>query len=236
MIDRAKKLLAILDGSEKAELTLLVNAVVSTMKSYQDQSTAIRKRDWDVAREALEEVVEKFEARASSETKDTLDSIPAAHAWLQEEGYEITERSVRNHVQLGNLPAERSRNGKVKSIRLIDLKRYAKNHLQQADGSDQSDNRARLIKEQADKLELENDIKRGKYLDRAEEEQRDAAVLAAFRRHIEGSAPDRIQGFIAEIGKVIGDEARPMLVARQPEWLQQDMDFLSRMFDGFRGA
>jgi len=198
---------------------------------------AAHKRDWDVARESLEEVVVEFEALAENvEPKKVLDSIPAAHAWLEEQGYDITECSVRNHVQLGNLPAEKSRNGKVKSIRLIDLERYARNHLQRNDGNDPSDNRARLLKEQADKLELENNIKRGKYLDRAEEQQRDAAVLAAFRRHIEGGAPDRMHGFIAEIGKLVGDEVRAMLVARQPEWLQQDMDYLSRMFDGFKGA
>ena len=63
---------------------------------------------------------------------ETLTSIPQAHAWLTERGYAITERSVRNHVQSGMLPAERHRNGKVKAIRVIDLERYARNHLERA--------------------------------------------------------------------------------------------------------
>ncbi|MEA3544810.1 MAG: hypothetical protein U9R69_06265 [Thermodesulfobacteriota bacterium] len=63
-----------------------------------------------------------------------------------------------------------------------------------------------------------------------------AAVLAGFRQISKVVHPDRMHGFIAEIGKLVGDDVRSMLVARQPEWLHQDMDYLSRMFDGFKGA
>jgi len=165
----------------------------------------------------------------------TLSSIPAAHAWLVAQGYELTERSVRNHVEQGLLPAEKSRNGKVKQIRLLDLERYAKSHLQRKENDEGAD-RARLIKAQAEKIELENDAKRGKYLDRAEEEQRDAAVLAAFRRHLENAAPDRLQAIIAQVGKLVDAETRNKIAARQPEWLQKDMDFMAKMFDRFGGG
>jgi len=166
----------------------------------------------------------------------TIPSIPQAHAWLEEQGYDITERSVRNHVKQGLLPAERSRNGRVKSIRMIDLQRYAKKHLQRA-ASEAEDSRSELISLQADKLRLENDLKRGKYLLREAEEQRDAAVLAGLRRHLETSAPDRLQAILAEVLKQIDSETiRAAIVARQPEWLQRDMDRLADIFDEFHGA
>lgn len=169
--------------------------------------------------------------------QQTLSSIPAAHAWLTAQGYEITERSVRNHVDAGMLPAEKSRNGKIKQIRMLDLERYAKNHLQKASAIETDGHRTRMIKEQADKLELENNIKRGKYLDREAEEQRDAAILSGLRRNIENAAPDRLQAILAEILKLIEDQSlRAAIVARQPEWLQQDMDVLADVFDGFHGV
>ena len=166
----------------------------------------------------------------------TLKSIPAAHAWLTAAGYAITERSVRNHVDQGMLPAKRSRNGRVEQIRILDLERYARQHLQRQTVAEIGDDKARLIKQQADKLELENDLKRGRYLDKAEEEQRDAAILAGFRRHLETAAPDRLQSLLAEIAKDLDEKTRARLVARQPEWLQADMDYLAGVFDRFEGV
>lgn len=165
-----------------------------------------------------------------------VSSIPKAHTWLEEQGYNITERSVRNHVKQGLLPAERSKNGRVKAIRMIDLERYAKQHL--AGGNNQAeDSRAELIGLQADKLRLENDLKRGKYLLREEEEQRDAAILSGLRRHFETAAPDRLQAILADILKLVDSEAlRTAIVARQPEWLQRDMDLLADAFDEFHGV
>ena len=166
---------------------------------------------------------------------EILSSISDAHSWLIDHDYDITERSVLNHVREGKLPAEKSRNNKVKSIRLLDLERYAKNHLQKIAGVD--DERDQLRKEQVRKLKLENDAKEGKFLNREEEEQRDAAILSGFRRHLEASAPDRLQGMIAEILKLIDDgNIRAAIVARQPAWLERDMDQLADIFDGFSGA
>jgi len=163
-------------------------------------------------------------------------SIAAAHAWLKQEGYDITDRSVRNHIQEGKLPAEKNRTGKVKSIRLIDLERYAKNHLQKIVADPTSD-RDRLVKGQADKVEIENKIKLGKLIDRETEEQRDAAILSGFRQHLETSAPDRLQGILADILKLIDDgNLRAAIIARQPGWLEQDMDMLADIFDEFEGA
>jgi hypothetical protein len=165
----------------------------------------------------------------------TVPSIPAAHRWLTEHGYDVTERTVRNHVDQGLLPAERSRGGKVKAIREIDLERYAKNNLTR-NQPEQGDDRTRLIRAQADEREFNLALKRGQYLDREEEEQRDAAVLAGLRRHLESAAPDRLQGILATISTLVDEDTRAAIVARTPEWLQQDLDVLADIFDQFEGA
>lgn len=168
---------------------------------------------------------------------DTLATIADAHEWLTEQGFTVTERTVRNHIKSGMLPAQTSRNKKVTGIRLLDLARYAKIHLAKPDVADPSDHRARLLKQQADKIELENDIKRGKYIDRAEEEQRDAAVLAGFRKHLENAAPDRLNELISDLLKGIKDEkVRASIIAMQPEWLESDMNRLADIFDTYHGA
>lgn len=166
----------------------------------------------------------------------SFSGIPAAHSWLLTQGYQLTEKTLRNHVDQGKLPAEKHRNGKVKQIRMIDLDRYARQWLERNDPDAENNHRARLIKEQADKIALDNDIKRGRYLDREVEEQRDAAVLASFRRHIESATPDRLQEMIANISKMVDADTRAKIVAMQPAWIASDLEFLSRMFDGFKGA
>jgi len=98
------------------------------------------------------------------------------------------------------------------------------------------DSRARLIKAQADKMEFENAVKQGKYLEREAEEQRDAAVLAALRRHIESAAPDRLQNILARISEQVDEKTRSKMIAIQPDWLASDMDFIDQMFDQFIGA
>lgn len=61
MIDQAKILISGLEGSAKAEMSLLINAVVSGMKAYQEKPTAGNKRNWDVARDSLAEAVQKHQ-------------------------------------------------------------------------------------------------------------------------------------------------------------------------------
>ncbi len=169
---------------------------------------------------------------------EVFTSVAAAHRWLEDEGYGLTERTLGNHLKDGLCQAERYRNGKVKQITLAQLEKYARMHLVKTlPQGPQLDLKARLIKEQADKIELENAKKRGELINLAEEEQRDAMILAGFRRHLENSAADRLQGLLNDILKTVKDEKlRSEIVARQPGWLQQDLDLLADIFDGFVGV
>jgi len=233
-MDQIKKLQAAASKEEAAELTVAYNGKITAMRAYQERPGKTAKENLAAARDELEETIQRLNKKYFGGQPDHLPNIPAAHAWLIENGYDITERSVRNHAKAGMLPAERTRNGKIKQIRIKDLDRYARQHLERTDAP--SDDKARLLKAQADKLEIENDIKRGRYLDRAEEEQRDAAILASFRQHLERSAPDRLQSLLAEVGQHIDATARAKINALQPQWLQRDLDSLAGMFDSFQGA
>lgn len=229
-----RDIIANASGQAKAELTVLYNRQLANLKKYQDTGKRSDRADYEDAKQALEQALADEVAR--QKPAGNFPSIPAAHAWLTEQGYHLTEKTLRNHVQQGKLPTEKHRNGKVKLIRLLDLERYARQWLDQPAGQVSDDYRARLIKAQAEKTELDNDIKRGRYLDREKEEQRDAAVLASLRRHIESAAADRVQQFVADVVKHVSAETRAVIVAKQPAWVQQDLDYLARMFDGFLGA
>lgn len=221
---------------DKAELSVLHNALRSTLLAYQEKPSVANSKARKTAKADLEETVERLWRKYHpDQAQQNLASIAAAHAWLQAAGYNLTERSVRNHIDVGMLPARRAKNGKVEAIRMQDLERYARTHLAKNE-PDPGNDRDRLLKAQADKIELENDLKRGRYLDAAEEEQRDAAVLSAFRRHLEAAAADRLADQISTIIKELPKDQRNKITALQPAWLQQDLDFLATMFDQFQGA
>ena len=61
--NRIDTLLKTVGDSDKARLTTLYNATVSTMKSYNQESTASKLRDWQAAEKALVEAVEEIEGR-----------------------------------------------------------------------------------------------------------------------------------------------------------------------------
>ncbi len=128
MIDRAKKILPNLGDTEKAELTLLVNAVISTMRSYQDQPTAIHKKDWNVAKESLAEVVETFESAGKKHRSGDRDNI--------QQSYKTRAEAFAKFIQAGNYPVKRAQfytdciemnmMQQDKTVQLVDLVAYVR--------------------------------------------------------------------------------------------------------------
>jgi hypothetical protein len=59
-VTKIEELLGIVDQSEKIELTVMHNAVLQTMKSYQGDPTTSRKRDWDAAKHGNQEVIDRL--------------------------------------------------------------------------------------------------------------------------------------------------------------------------------
>jgi hypothetical protein len=179
-----------------------------------------------------------------STSSQSIPSIPKAHAWLIEHGYEITERTVRNHVESGMLPARRSRNGKVTAIRLIDLERYARNYLEKVE-DDEGATRAEFLREQIIEKRMKNQERAGMTMHLGEVKQRSTKLFSGLRRHTETAVPERVQrntaSFLAVVDSVVTDEdlrarIHSAVSARQPELIERDMEFLADMFDQFKGA
>lgn len=177
--------------------------------------------------------------------QQSLPSIPKAHAWLQEQGYDITERTVRNHVESGMLPAKRSRNGKVTAIRLLDLERYARNYLQGIADAQDGGVREELLREQVLEKRMKNQERAGMFMPLEEVKQRSTKLFSGLRRHVETAVPERVQrntaSILAVVDSVVTDEdlrarIHSAVSARQPELIERDMDFIADMFDQFKGV
>ena len=68
--NRIDALLKTVGENDKARLTTLYNATVSTLKAYNQDSTAARLRDWQAAEKALAEAVEDAEGRPGTGQED----------------------------------------------------------------------------------------------------------------------------------------------------------------------
>ncbi|WP_319406158.1 hypothetical protein [uncultured Desulfosarcina sp.] len=75
--NRIDTLLKTVGDSDKARLTTLYNATVSTLKAYNQDSTASRLRDWQASEKALTEMVEEIEGRPGG---DAAAGDGAGHA------------------------------------------------------------------------------------------------------------------------------------------------------------
>jgi hypothetical protein len=101
----------------KANGVLLFNAVATTRKSYREDPTSSRKRDWDTAEEALKRFVANLEGSRFGSLAHVLD-------YLQETGWKIAKPSLYRHHQEGKIRPESDG-----SFRKKDVDRYAKTFL-----------------------------------------------------------------------------------------------------------
>lgn len=219
---------AILEQQEQA----LKLAVAKAMKAMNEAPTTANVRAYQAASKALA----GFQREQGQESAaERLPNLEQAAAWLIQQGFLVSARTVRNHAdRVAGFP-RKQKDGSYLQAEVLDYARRAwENPSQPLVGDDKPADHADAIKrETARKLQMDNDIKAGHYLLRSSEEQRDAAVLAGFRRHLESSAPERLQALLAEIGAHLPDGVKGIITARQPEYLQRDLDFLADMFDGF---
>ena len=91
-IDRKRidALLATLGDGDRARLTTLYNAMVSTLKAYNENSTAARLKDWQAAENALADAVAAIEGASQAPLPDgntVIGTIADVARWLKVEGY-----------------------------------------------------------------------------------------------------------------------------------------------------
>ena len=167
-------------------------------------------------------------------------SIPQALKALHDNGYDVPKRTFYDHVSKGLIGVEKSRTGKVNGIDHKALMRYAEAHLVKKSAivemAEQMDDRSRLLKAQANKIELENKIKEGQYLLRSEEEARDARILAGIKQGVENFGPFIVQQLIIQAGDHIGVDCRAKIGRLAPELLAYYSDQAQDLFDRYARA
>lgn len=227
-----------LSPSQKAEYTIHHNAVVVTMRAYNADPTTAAKRNWDSARAALDDFVEKIAAPTDQapEFTDTKNAA-AVLRYLHGNGWKVEKTQFYQHVKQGKL----TRNDQGLFTRRTVL-RYAKDWVPRTDtgktiGAEQEDlNRTKLqeeikrIRVQQERDNFKFDIERGKYLPRADVEQELAGRAVALDAGYNHMVYSRVQEFIATVN---GDPGKaPQLIesllTARDDWFNQyasDMEF-----------
>lgn len=167
-------------------------------------------------------------------------SIPKAIAALHDNGYDVPRRTFYHHVNIGLIGVEKNRTGKVTGIDHKALIKYAEAHLVKKaaliEMTEVLDDRARLLKAQADKIETDNKIKMGLYVLLSDEERRDAQILSAIKQGVENFGRHIIQQLILRSGEFIGHDCRIKMAQMTPELLAYYNDQAQDLFDRFAQA
>lgn len=216
-IDREKidTLLKTLGDSDRVRLTTLYNAMVSTLKAYNQDSTASRLKDWQAAEKALAEAVAQIEGRTEIARPDTvIGTIADVAKWLQEKGYcapgrdeSVRKSKVYQDRRVGLLTFDDK-----KAITMTEVMAYiARAQLMQS-GVDRASeiedlniqklrHETRKAKEDADRKEFENAKEQGLYLKKEDVELHTALKLGALEASLKHLVRTNANNWINQIEK-----------------------------------
>lgn len=110
MKQRVEKLLALptISDDEKAELTILFNARQKTLSAYNEDNTAARKKDYDAAKEGLQQMVDTLYGRLV-ESNRLYENIKAMLDDLQAQGYKVSQGKLYGDAKAGHLRLDADR-------------------------------------------------------------------------------------------------------------------------------
>lgn len=218
--DRVKRLHEAAVGNDKAEVSLLHNAVLERMNEYKNHSTASNKKDWDAAKQGLVEAVSRlwpkyFPEDSVSTDPQRFDRQKDALSWLHERGYKVSAGKFSNDWNGGKV---RIRDG---VLSLADLLAYAatldvdRKKIASAEqrAAKKDDLEIRLLEEKLRRAELENRKDDALWMLKEDAEAHEAALIGVLRdtfRHrialdsslllaASGGDPDRSAEFIAAL-------------------------------------
>jgi hypothetical protein len=198
--DRVKRLHEASSGQDKAEISLLHNAVLERMSAYKDKSTRANKIDWDAAKEGLSDCTSRLWPKYFPE--DSVITDPQrferqkdALAWLHAKGYKVSGGKFSNDWNSGKVKVYQ---GGVSFAALleyaatldIDHKKIA-NSEQRAARKD--DLEIRRLEQQVEKGDIENRKDDVKWVLREASIDQAAALLillrSALRHHFGVKTP-----------------------------------------------
>lgn len=194
--NRIDTLLKTVGDGDRARLTTLYNATVSTLKAYNQDSTASKLKDWQAAEKALAESVAEIEGRAGTVRPDpetVIGTIADVARWLREKGYCAPDRDepvrkskVYQDRRVGLLTFDDK-----KVITMTEVMAYVARAQLMQSGVDHAGeiedlniqklrHETRKAKEDADHKEFENAKERGLYLKKEDVELHSALKLGAL--------------------------------------------------------
>ena len=210
--NRIDNLLKTLGDSDKPRLTTLYNAMVSTLKAYNEKSTAAKLKDWQAAEKALTEAVEDIEGRSGAvhpDPDEMIGTIADVARWLRVEGYcapgrdePIKKSKVYQDRRTGLLTF-----ADKKAITMTEVMAYVARAQLMQSGVKRADevedltiqklrHETRKAKEDADRKEFDNAKERGLYLKKEEVYLQTALKIAAleagFKHLVRTDGPDWI--------------------------------------------
>jgi hypothetical protein len=213
-IDRESidSLLKTLSGSDRARLTTLYNAMVTTLKAYNDKSTAARLKDWQAAEKALDEAVGEIEDRSGAVRPDpdaVIGTIADVARWLRVEGYcapgrdePIKKSKVYQDRRTGLLSfADKKTITQTEVMAYVARAQLMKASVNRADETEDLNiqklrHETRKAKADADRKEFDNEKDRGLYLAKKEVYLQTALKIAAleagFKHLVRTDGPDWI--------------------------------------------
>jgi hypothetical protein len=210
--DKVKQLHEAAQGSDKAEISLLHNAVLSGMNAYKDHSTRANKQNWDAAKEGLADLVNKlwpkyFPGDAVATDPMRFDRQKDALAWLHAKGYKVSAGKFSNDWNGGKV---RVLSGSVLfsdlltyATRLdVDHKKVASADQRQAK-KDELD--IRLKEEQLKRIEQENRKDDARWTLKQDATDQAVALLVLLRATLRHHASTRTPLVIIACG---GDSSR----------------------------
>jgi len=163
--------------------------LVKAMDAMAANATPVTIKAVTSAKKALD----TFQANlAQAESGETFKNIERAAAWVVGEGYLVSARTVRTHAdRAAGFPRKQRDGGYLKA----DIEAYASQAWENPRKptvvvpEDGGDHKTRYMKEQADKLQLSNEITRKNYILRSDVEQRCAAAASFLKKDLSNFGP-----------------------------------------------
>lgn len=212
--DILNKILATATPQEQAEIKILHNAQVATLKEYQTAQSAKTLKNWQTTKAAYQQEVESLAYRyglLSGADQSTTIKTPESFAelkdvlgYLQQTGWQVSRSGIFKHQSDGKI----KRDKQSSRFLLKTVEKYADNWLARAETGtnpkkDQSKmydrkltSEVRLKEAQAKKAELDLAVANGKYLLREDMERelvgRALILDSSFRHYLKNNAPEWI--------------------------------------------
>ena len=189
------------DETDRVELVVLNNAVISGLKAYREKSTAIRLNDWKKSEKALDEFINRKWSLYFPDQK-SLSNLAEVIEYLTSQGWKAGKSTVYKHHKQGML---RSRDDGSFDASVVD--KYAAVCLKRRDGiqDDRIDKlqRERLVAEtrksiaQAEHWEKKTQIFTGSFVPKDQFEQELSKRAIIFRNDLENFCRTEAAGLIS---------------------------------------